>query len=86
MSEKHNIRTPEERYGGEGHAGSDPYAGDRPGRANDTPPDPSVQTPDADLDDLLELPDAAPDQNEHEEKSDGSEVRTGIGKSAGADG
>lgn len=72
----HNIRSPEERLGGEGHAGNDPFAGDRAGH-KDIPPDPSVEVPDADLQDLIQQPDERPEQIEHEPTSHGGERRTG---------
>lgn len=55
-----NIRSPEERYGGEGHAGSDPFAGKTSGKGNR--PDPAVEVPDATLEELIEQPGPAPDK------------------------
>lgn len=54
---KPNIRSVEERYGGEGHAGEDPYAGPRPDPHRDIPPDPSVEMPNATVQDLIDQPD-----------------------------
>lgn len=62
MKEKPNIRPPAERYGGQGHAGDDPFAGERAGHA-DILPDPSVMMPDATLEQLVELPDSVPEGN-----------------------
>lgn len=60
LSESMNIRPPEERYGGQGHAGDDPYAG--PG--TDEPADPSVEIPDASTEELIELPKTDPEAAE----------------------
>jgi hypothetical protein len=72
----HNIRSPEERLGGEGHAGEDPFAGDRAGHP-DIPPDPSIEVPDADLQDLIQQSDERPEQIENQPKSNSAERRTG---------
>ena len=52
-----NIRSIEERYGGQGHAGEDPYAGPRADPHHDIPPDPSVELPNATLHELIDKPD-----------------------------
>ncbi len=57
LSEDMNIRPPEERYGGQGHAGDDPHAG--PG--TDEPADPSVEIPNASTEELIELPRTDPE-------------------------
>jgi hypothetical protein len=54
-----NIRSPEERYGGEGHAGTDPFAGEPPTGAPDKQPDRSLEVPDANVEDLIERPPSA---------------------------
>lgn len=76
MKNDPNIRSPEERYGGEGHAGSDPFAGERAGK-KDLPPDPSVQVPDASTQDLIELPDPPADRIEEDSKAKGPQRRFG---------
>ena len=52
LSEPMNIRPPEERYGGQGHAGDDPHAG--PG--SDVPSDSSVEIPNASVEEMIEIP------------------------------
>ncbi len=58
-----NIRTPEERYGGQGHAGEDPFAGKRAGKKN-KPPDPEIEVPNATVEDLVEQPDSGAERTE----------------------
>jgi hypothetical protein len=72
----HNIRPPEERYGGEGHAGDDPFAGERAGH-RDISPDPAVEMPDADLHELIQQPDERLEEIDSDTKSHGAERRTG---------
>jgi hypothetical protein len=55
-----NIRSPEERFGGEGHAGTDPFARDRTGKRRDTRDDSPVEVPTARLDELSRQPATAP--------------------------
>lgn len=55
---KTNIRSPEERYGGEGHAGSDPFAGQQTPEGEQREADPSIEVPDATLDELIERPES----------------------------
>lgn len=76
LSESMNIRPPEERYGGQGHAGDDPYSG--PG--NDVPPDPSVEIPNASVEELVELPQIGPEATENESGRDAgkSKQRTAL--------
>jgi len=57
-----NIRSPEERYGGEGHAGSDPYARPNPGRDRTGKGDSPDEVPNATLDDLVQEPASAPER------------------------
>jgi hypothetical protein len=71
-----NIRSPEERYGGEGHAGNDPFAGERAGK-KDLAPDPSVETPDATVQDLIDLPEPPPDRTETDTNANAPERRSG---------
>ena len=61
MRKDPNIRSPEERYGGEGHAGDDPFAGERAGK-KDLPADPSIEVPDASVQDLIQQPDSRPEK------------------------
>lgn len=61
-SESMNIRSPAERYGGEGHAGTDPFAQptrgqDRTGKSNSP-----IEVPDASVDDLVQEPASAPER------------------------
>lgn len=50
-----NIRPPDERYGGEGHAGEDPFAErDHDGSAKN--PDPAVEIPDASAAEMTQMP------------------------------
>lgn len=59
LSESANIRSPEERYGGEGHAGSNPYTPSKPEDRADDSADSPVEVPNAELEELIELPDSA---------------------------
>lgn len=84
LSESMNIRPPEERYGGQGHAGDDPHAG--PG--TDEPADPSVEIPNASTEELIELPKTDPEAtgNESDGKTQNSHqptARERIDKSKG---
>jgi hypothetical protein len=56
-----NIRSPEERYGGEGHAGTDPHSGQKPGRSRDA--DSSVEVPNATVEELIEQPKSGRERN-----------------------
>lgn len=72
-----NIRTTEERYGGEGHAGTDPFAGMVTDQGQRIPGDPSLEVPDATVADLTQLPnsdkaDLNDPQSETQQASDGS--------------
>ena len=58
LSDDMNIRPPEERYGGQGHAGENPYKEEDPGKRDEA--DSPVEIPDADLEDLIEVPDGPP--------------------------
>jgi hypothetical protein len=51
-----NIRSPEERYGGEGHAGTDPFASPTSGRKRRAKADPALEVPDASVADLTAMP------------------------------
>jgi hypothetical protein len=53
-----NIRSPEERYGGEGHAGTDPQPAKKPGRSRDAA-DSSVEVPNATVEELIAQPASA---------------------------
>ncbi len=68
---KPNIRPPEERYGGQGHAGEDPYAGPRAAPHPDIAPDPSVEVPNASVDELTQKP--------HADTGDNAQVSAGTG-------
>lgn len=59
LSQSANIRSPEERYGGEGHAGDDPFASPKRRNDGDGPADSPVEVPNAELEELIELPDLA---------------------------
>lgn len=59
LSQSANIRPPAERYGGEGHAGTDPYARPKSNQRQDGSHDSPVEVPNADLEDLVEVPDLA---------------------------
>ena len=61
-SDETNIRSPEERYGGEGHAGTDPFARPRPGRDRTGEGDSHVEVPNATVDDLVQKPASAPER------------------------
>jgi hypothetical protein len=61
-SDEMNIRSPEERYGGEGHAGTDPFARPRPGRDRTGEGDSHVEMPNATVDDLVQEPASAPER------------------------
>jgi len=61
---KPDIRPLEERYGGQGHAGEDPHAGQRAAPHPDIPPDPSVEVPDASVEDLIQQPESDGGQTE----------------------
>ena len=76
MRKDPNIRSPEERYGGEGHAGDDPFAGERAGK-KDLAADPSLEVPNATVEELIELPDPRPDRTEDDPKPIGPERRSG---------
>ena len=76
MRKDPNIRSPEERYGGEGHAGDDPFAGERAGK-KDLPADPSIEVPDASVQDLIQQPDSRPEKLQVEPHERGTERRSG---------
>jgi len=54
--ESMNIRTPEERYGGEGHAGTDPFARPTSGRGRNIGADPALEVPDATVAEMTTMP------------------------------
>lgn len=54
--ESMNIRSTEERYGGEGHAGTDPLARPTSGRGPSIDADPALGVPDASVADLTSMP------------------------------
>ncbi|MCA9858317.1 MAG: hypothetical protein KC438_01275 [Thermomicrobiales bacterium] len=59
-----NIRPKEERYGGEGHAGADPFKRPRSGDKQDTHANSPVEVPDATVEDLVQQPDDLPATSE----------------------
>ncbi len=61
-SEDMNIRSPEERYGGEGHAGTDPFAKQKPGSSRNADADSAVEVPNATVEELIEQPKSAADR------------------------
>lgn len=61
-SEEMNIRSPEERYGGEGHAGTDPFAKQKSGSSRKSDADSSVEVPNATVEDLVDTPEPAEDR------------------------
>lgn len=68
-SDEMNIRSPEERYRGEGHAGTDPYTGKKPGRSPEAVADSSVEVSSATVEELIELPESAAERNRKEADS-----------------
>ena len=61
-SDEMNIRSPEERYGGEGHAGTDPFAKPKPGSSHDAAS--SVEVPNATVEELFEQPASGRERNQ----------------------
>lgn len=59
-----NIRSPEERFGGEGHAGADPYDRSTADKHRKREADSPVEVPDASLDELSRQPATAPQRTE----------------------
>jgi hypothetical protein len=79
-SKEMNIRSPEERYGGEGHAGTDPFVRppvrDRTGAGNS--PD---EVPDASVDDLVQEPASAPERAKDDSWTPGGPADPRVSKS-----
>jgi hypothetical protein len=70
-SDEMNIRSPEERYGGEGHAGSDPFARPKRGRDKTGEHDSAVEVPNVTVDDLVQQPASAPERAEDDSGTPG---------------
>jgi hypothetical protein len=70
-SEEMNIRSPEERYGGEGHAGSDPFARPKRGQDRSGKNDSPDEVPNATVDDLVQEPASAPERAEDDSGTPG---------------
>ncbi len=70
-SEEMNIRSPEERYGGEGHAGSDPFARPKQGQDRTGTNDSPDEVPNATVDDLVQEPASAPERAEDDSGTPG---------------
>jgi hypothetical protein len=66
-----NIRSPEERYGGEGHAGTDPFERPKPGRDRSGGDDSPIEVPNATVDDLVPKPASAPERAEDDSGAPG---------------
>ena len=67
-SDEMNIRSPEERFGGEGHAGTDPFAKPTTGRRQHPDADPSVEIPNATVEELVQQPESAKERAENRSK------------------
>jgi hypothetical protein len=70
-SEDMNIRSPEKRYGGEGHAGSDPFAKPKPGDDRTGRNDSPEEVPNAAPDDLVQRPASALERAEDDSGTPG---------------